>query len=105
MTAASQLRACARALSRVSNAVAEFDTSASVDCHFQSTPYVPALGDTLAQSRQVSIRFVSADLADVLVEGSLVRIFSDLPDASGEYRIGLVTRLPNSGHTLVELHT
>lgn len=42
-------------------------------------------------------------MADVPREDRTVTIISDLPDASGVYRIGLVTKLPNVGHTLIEL--
>jgi len=93
----------ASVLRRMANATAQVAGGAPINAVWSALPFDPALGGMIAQSRQVSIRVMSADLASTPAENAAVIVASDLAGASGTYRVGQVTPLPDVGHTLIEL--
>ncbi|QOR55726.1 MAG: hypothetical protein YHS30scaffold667_22 [Phage 65_10] len=93
----------ASVLRRLANATAQVAGGSPVNAVWSALPFDPALGSMIAQSRQVSIRVMSADLASTPAENATVVVTSDLVGVSGSYRVGQVTPLPDVGHTLIEL--
>lgn len=106
MSATSQLRLGQSVIRKMTNCMAEF-AGGSIPGVVSDLPSEAALADVRAQARDITIRLAATDVCGLghpMDEGTPVCIHTDLPLASGSYKIAQEpTPLPNVGHIVAVL--